>query len=399
MAGVNIPLVSVQHQYLITEKIEGVTPNLPTLRDPDRLTYWKEEVGGLVMGGYEPNPKPWAEDGCPRTSSSSFSTTISSTSSRCWSWRRPRAGHADGRYQGVHQRPRELHARRQLHPRRGAGGARHLCRGRFQRLRHRLGRRRRHGARRVGRQGRAALRSLAGRHPPLRPQPSRHELGAHAHARGLRQALHDGVAVRGVSLAAARSAARRSTTGSRRRALASARSSAGSGRTGLPISRAGEKAADIYSYERQNWFEAVGREHAACRERVAVFDQTSFAKFLLVGRDAEAALSLDLRQRRRQAAGTARLHADAERARRHRVRSDRRAAVAETEFYIVTGTGFATHDFDWISRSIPDGLDARLIDVTSAYAVLSLMGPRSRDVLAAVTDARHLERRLPVRHA
>ena len=45
MAGVNIPLVSVQHQYLITEKIEGVTPNLPTLRDPDRLTYWKEEVG------------------------------------------------------------------------------------------------------------------------------------------------------------------------------------------------------------------------------------------------------------------------------------------------------------------------------------------------------------------
>src|SRR4051794_7021542 len=60
MAGVNIPLVSMQHQYLITERIEGVTPDLPTLRDPDRLTYWKEEVGGLVMGGYEPNPKPWA---------------------------------------------------------------------------------------------------------------------------------------------------------------------------------------------------------------------------------------------------------------------------------------------------------------------------------------------------
>ena len=65
MAGVNIPLVSVQHQYLITDRIEGVTPGLPTLRDPDRLTYWKEEVGGLVMGGYEPNPKPWAMDGFP----------------------------------------------------------------------------------------------------------------------------------------------------------------------------------------------------------------------------------------------------------------------------------------------------------------------------------------------
>ncbi|MFO1048605.1 MAG: FAD-dependent oxidoreductase [Geminicoccaceae bacterium] len=65
MAGVNVPLVSVQHQYLVTEPIAGVTPGLPTLRDPDRLTYYKEEVGGLVMGGYEPNPKPWAERGLP----------------------------------------------------------------------------------------------------------------------------------------------------------------------------------------------------------------------------------------------------------------------------------------------------------------------------------------------
>ncbi|HCV44704.1 MAG TPA: hypothetical protein DF909_01220, partial [Deltaproteobacteria bacterium] len=60
MGGVTVPLISVEHQYLITEKIEGVTPDLPTLRDPDKLTYWKEDVGGLVMGGYEPNPIGWA---------------------------------------------------------------------------------------------------------------------------------------------------------------------------------------------------------------------------------------------------------------------------------------------------------------------------------------------------
>jgi 4-methylaminobutanoate oxidase (formaldehyde-forming) len=60
--------------------------------------------------------------------------------------------------------------------------------------------------------------------------------------------------------------------------------------------------------------------------------------------------------------------------------------LSPTEYYIVTGTGFATHDFDWISRSIPDGLDASLTDVTSSNAVLSVMGPRSRDVLAALTD-------------
>ncbi|MCK5922870.1 MAG: FAD-binding oxidoreductase, partial [Methylococcales bacterium] len=65
MAGVNVPLVSMQHQYLVTEPIEGIEPDLPTLRDPDRLTYYKEEVGGLVMGGYEPNPLNFAENGIP----------------------------------------------------------------------------------------------------------------------------------------------------------------------------------------------------------------------------------------------------------------------------------------------------------------------------------------------
>jgi len=65
LANVCVPLVSVQHQYLVTEKISGVSADLPTLRDPDRLTYYKEEVGGLVMGGYEANPLPWADGGIP----------------------------------------------------------------------------------------------------------------------------------------------------------------------------------------------------------------------------------------------------------------------------------------------------------------------------------------------
>ena len=66
LAGVSVPLQSVQHQYLVTEPIPGVQRDLPTLRDPDRLIYFKEEVGGLVMGGYEPNPIPWALGRHPR---------------------------------------------------------------------------------------------------------------------------------------------------------------------------------------------------------------------------------------------------------------------------------------------------------------------------------------------
>src|SRR5690606_20880418 len=65
MAGINVPLQPVKHQYIVTEKIDGLTSNTPTLRDPDRLTYFKEEVGGLVMGGYEQNPIPWTTGDVP----------------------------------------------------------------------------------------------------------------------------------------------------------------------------------------------------------------------------------------------------------------------------------------------------------------------------------------------
>ncbi len=59
MAGVHIPVVPMEHQYLITRPIEGTRPDFPTLRDPDHLVYVREEVGGLLVGGYERNPDPW----------------------------------------------------------------------------------------------------------------------------------------------------------------------------------------------------------------------------------------------------------------------------------------------------------------------------------------------------
>ena len=62
LAGVEIPVVSMEHQYLITRPMEGVTASFPTLRDPDNLLYVREEVGGLVVGGYERNPDPWHVD-------------------------------------------------------------------------------------------------------------------------------------------------------------------------------------------------------------------------------------------------------------------------------------------------------------------------------------------------
>ena len=65
MAGVTIPIIPMAHQYLFTHAIEGVRPGLPTMRDPDNLCYFREEVGGLCMGGYERDPAPWSLDGVP----------------------------------------------------------------------------------------------------------------------------------------------------------------------------------------------------------------------------------------------------------------------------------------------------------------------------------------------
>ena len=65
MVDLNFPIISMAHLYLITKPM-GITETLPTMRDPDLLVYFREEVGGLIMGGYEREPAAWALDGIPQ---------------------------------------------------------------------------------------------------------------------------------------------------------------------------------------------------------------------------------------------------------------------------------------------------------------------------------------------
>ena len=146
-----------------------------------------------------------------------------------------------------------------------------------------------------------------------------------------------------------------------------------------------DEPRDVYGFGRPNWFEAVGEEHRACRERVALFDASSFAKFLLVGQGAEAALSWicagDVARPPGCVVYTQMLNA------KGGIECDLTVTrLAVDTYYIVTGTGFATRDFAWIARNLPEGADARLLDVTSAFAVLPVMGPRARALLGRVTS-------------
>jgi len=137
---------------------------------------------------------------------------------------------------------------------------------------------------------------------------------------------------------------------------------------------------------RQNWFAQVGEEHRAVRERVGLFDQSSFAKYEMKGRGAAEAISLIAANR--VARGPGRLTYTQLLNSRGGIECDLTVAqLADDHFYIVTGTGFRTHDFAWIREHIRPGLDASLSDVTEEWGTLSLMGPASRDVLAQVTSA------------
>jgi sarcosine dehydrogenase len=147
----------------------------------------------------------------------------------------------------------------------------------------------------------------------------------------------------------------------------------------------GTEAHDVYSMGRQNWFGPVGEEHALVRRGVGVFDQSSFAKYEVRGRDAERALDWicagDVTKPVGRLTYTQLLNT------RGGIEADLTVArLAEDLFYIVTGTGFRTHDLGWIKDHLPAG-DVRIEDVTEGWGTLSLMGPHAREVLSAVTDA------------
>ena len=148
----------------------------------------------------------------------------------------------------------------------------------------------------------------------------------------------------------------------------------------------GEPTHDVYTFARPNWHAAVGREHRAAREAAVLIDQTSFAKYVLKGPDAEAALGWIAANRVDGPVGkvtyTQMLND------RGGIECDLTCVrTAQDAYYIVTGTGFATRDYDWIRRNIPTGMNAQLVDVTSGQAVLSLFGPKARTILGSITRA------------
>src|SRR5437773_639029 len=148
----------------------------------------------------------------------------------------------------------------------------------------------------------------------------------------------------------------------------------------------GARPETSYSFGSQNWRPYAAAEHRAAREAVAVFDQTSFAKLLLEGPDAEAVLQRLCANDVAVPPGT--VVYTGMLGERGGYESDLTVTrLAADAYFIVTGAAQATRDADWIRRHIPEEARARLSDVTSSHAVLSVMGPGSRALLQRLSGA------------
>ena len=379
--GIAVPLVSVEHQYMVTEPF-NVPSDLPTLRDPDRLTYYKEEVGGLVMGGYEPNGIPWAKNGIPEhfefqlldSNFEHFEQLVELALPRVPSLQTvgvkqlingPESFTPDGNFilgEAPEMDNVFIGAGFNAFGIASGGGAGMALAEWVAK-----------GAapydlwpvdiRRFGRPHRdedwVRTRTLEayGKHYTMAWPSEEHDSARPCRRSPLYDTLLNNGAVFGEKLGWER-----------------------------PnwFAENDEIARDIYTFDRPNWHVPVAREHKAAREAAVLFDQTSFAKFILKGSDAEAALNWIAANRVDKPVGSiiyTQMLND-----KGGIECDLTLVrTALDEFYIVTGTGFATHDFNWIERNIPTDMNVQLLDVTSSNAVLSLFGPNALDILAQCT--------------
>jgi 4-methylaminobutanoate oxidase (formaldehyde-forming) len=381
MAGVAVPLHPVKHQYIITEKIDGLSPDAPTLRDPDRRTYFKEEVGGLVMGGYEPNPQGWVTGDIPPN----------------WEFR---LFDDDFDHFGQHleQAIARVPALEHTGVKQMINGAESFTPdGNFI-----LGPAPECDNMYVGAGFNAfGIASGGGAGWVLAEWVMRGEAPLDLWAVDIRRfsGLHrdrDWVATRTleaygkhytVAFPHEEYDSGRPRITSPLYARLQAKGAVFGSKLGWErpnwFAPAGVEARDHYSMGRQNWFGPVGEEHAHVRAHAGVFDQSSFAKYELSGPKAAEALEAICANRVAREVGrltyTQLLNS------RGGIEADLTVArLSEDRFYIVTGTGFRTHDYGWIADHLPK-TGVSFEDVTEGWGTLSLMGPRARDILAAVT--------------
>ncbi len=389
LAGVNVPIVPMAHQYLITKAVEGVTRDLPQLRDPDNLVYFRREGDGLLLGGYERDPAPWSLHGVPadfnnRLLPEDWDRFAPLMQNACM--RVPAAETADvvslvNGPEGFTPDNEFVLGESDVH---GLFVAAGFCA---------------HGIAGAGGIGRVIAEWIVDGRPSFDTwKMDIRRFGAQYRSRDY--ALARVVEVYSTYYDIHYPNEERTAGRPLRRSPAYPR-----------LVELGCEFGEKSGWERPNWFDpnavrgvaadrpqgwagehwspAIGAEALACRDAVVIFDETSFSKIELSGAGVAPFLdylcandvsrpvgSVTYTQCCNDSGG---------------VECDLTVTrLAEDRFLLVTGTAFGSHDLGWITTQLEqhplvENVSAR--DVTSAWACYGVWGPRARDVLASLTDA------------
>ncbi|HKZ54275.1 MAG TPA: FAD-dependent oxidoreductase [Anaerolineales bacterium] len=384
MLGVILPVVPMAHLYLITKPIEGVVHDMPTLRDPDLLVYWREEVGGLVTGGYERNPKPWGLDGIPKD----FQYKLLPPD---WERFGPLMENSIRRVPAVETAEivQLLNGPEGFTPDgefllgpttvKGFWVACAFCA---------------HGLAGAGGIGKTMAEWIIG------GSPEWDAWRLDVRRFGPNYASQDYIVARTVETYSRYydvhyPGEERQTSRNLRLSPAYARQREMGAVFGekfgweRPNWYAPHEALANHGYEprgwaRRHWSPAIGHEHLGTRANAGLFDETSFSKIEVRGPGALAFLQYMCANNLDKPVGiivyTSMLNE------RGGIECDFTVTrLAPDRFLIVTGTAFGQHDMSWIRLHMPDDGSVFVEDVTSSYACFGLWGPKARQILGRVT--------------
>ncbi|MGO9038478.1 MAG: GcvT family protein [Steroidobacteraceae bacterium] len=380
--GVTVPLHACEHYYVLFQDVPGLRSDMPVLRDYDHCSYFKYDAGKLLVGAFEPNARPWGAEGIPEDFS---------------------FGEIAGDFS--HFEPVLIDAMRRIPALEQAGIQKFFCgpESFTPDVRYHLGESAElkncfvaAGLNSIGLQsaggiGKVVAEWIRDGHPPLdlwevdvrRNMPfqiNRKYLRARvSESLGLLYATHwpfrQYETARGV---------RKSAVHDRLARAGACFGEAFGWERANWYAPAGVEPAYAYSYGRQNWFEHSAREHRAVRSAVGLFDQSSFAKFRLEGADAARVLNRvcanDVAVPPGRMVYTQWLNE------RGGIEADLTVTrLTETAYLIVSGAETESKDFNWLKRHIDPQAHCVLTNVTSGMGVLSLMGPRARELLQSMT--------------
>jgi len=384
MAGVNVPLQPTEHYYLITEGMDGIHADLPVLVDLEKYAYYREEVGGILFGIFEPVSAPWALDGIPKD----FSFGEINPD---WDRMMPYVEDAMKRIPaletaGIHKffcGPESFTP--DLGPLMGLAPELdnfYVAAG-FNSLGILMG----------GGAGKVMAQWIVDGVPDV--DITEIDIARMMPFENTPNYLKDrAVEVLGFMFEDGYPNKHFETARNVRKSAFHDRLVDAGAYFGVYagweypdwFAPEGVEPKVEYSWGRQNWFEYSAAEHTATRENVTMLDYSVMGKILVQGRDAEKYLNLISANNVAVPVGrcvytqwlneTGTIEADLTVTR-----------LAEDQFLILTGDGTMTAVLAWLRRHIPADAHAFVTNITSAYSVLNIQGPNSRDFLSSVTHA------------